>query len=65
MGMTEKQRARITADAAGKTVQSLTWEDDSEDARGYWVMVFTDGSEISFRLMAEEFQLTAAERARR
>jgi hypothetical protein len=50
MTFTEEQRARISADAAGKTVESLEWE--QEDG-GYWVMTFTDGSETSFRFMAE------------
>lgn len=50
MRYTEEQKKQITADAAGKTVESLEWE---EDCGGYWVMTFTDDSEISFRFMAE------------
>lgn len=50
MGYTAEQRRQIAAQAAGKTVASLEWEDDEG---GYWVMTFTDGSEISFRFMAE------------
>jgi hypothetical protein len=46
----EQQRLQISAGATGKTVESLEWE--SADG-GYWVMTFTDGSEISFRFMAE------------
>jgi YD repeat-containing protein len=46
---TDEQRAQIGAGAAGKVVESLEW-----DAEGrYWVMTFTDGSETSFRFMAE------------
>lgn len=50
MEYTTEQRRQIIADAAGKTVESLEWEPDQG---GYWVMTFTDGSEISFRFMAE------------
>lgn len=50
MRYTEEQRQQIAADAAGKIVQELMWEGD---AGGYWVMTFEDGSEISFRFMAE------------
>jgi hypothetical protein len=46
---TEDQRRQISAESAGKTVESLEWEPDG----GYWVMTFTDGSETSFRFMAE------------
>ena len=46
----EQQRLRISAEADGKTVESLEWE-SSEG--GYWVMTFTDDSEIAFRFMAE------------
>ena len=49
MRFTEEQKRQITADAIDKTVESLEWEEDG----GYWVMTFTDGSEISFRFMAE------------
>ena len=48
MRYTPEQRKRIAVGAAGKRVQSLEWDDD-----GYWVMVFGDGTEISFRFMAE------------
>lgn len=50
MRYTDRQRQEISAQAAGKVVESLEWE--PEDG-GYWVMTFTSGSEISFRLMAE------------
>ena len=47
MKWTAEQRQQISDQAAGKVVESLDYEDD------YWVMTFTDGSEISFRFMAE------------
>jgi len=36
-------------------VKRLYWEEDDEegDGEGYWVMDFEDGSELSFRMMAE------------
>jgi hypothetical protein len=42
-------RQQISADARGRTIRSLEWDDPG----GYWVMTFTDGSEITFRFMAE------------
>jgi hypothetical protein len=45
-----KTRAEIGNDARGKTVESLDWTDADG---GYWTMTFTDGSECSFRFMAE------------
>lgn len=50
MRFTEQQRRQIAEGAAGKTVESLQWEEEPD---GYWVMTFTDGTEISFRFMAE------------
>jgi hypothetical protein len=46
---TDAQRKQISEEATGRVIKSLEWE--SED--GYWVMTFTDDSEICFRLMAE------------
>jgi hypothetical protein len=51
MEYTGEQRERIGGQAAGKTIASLEWDDDP-GAR-YWVMVFTDGTELCLRLMAE------------
>jgi len=51
MQFTKEQCDQINKDAKGKIVESL--KKTSSDG-GYWVMTFTDGSEISFRLMAEE-----------
>ena len=45
-----EQRRQIAEQAAGKVVGSLEYE---ESDGGYWVMTFTDDSEISFRFMAE------------
>jgi hypothetical protein len=47
---TTEQREQIARDGAGKVVESLEFE---EEDGGYWVMTFTDGSEVSFRFMAE------------
>jgi hypothetical protein len=52
MAFTEEQREQIAGEAKGKTVESLEYEDDPATG-GYWVMTFEDGSEISFRFMAE------------
>jgi hypothetical protein len=49
MRYTEEQRATMSAEAKGKTVESLYWDDEGD----YWVMTFTDGAEICFRFMAE------------
>jgi hypothetical protein len=49
MKWTAGQRQQIGAQAVGKVVESLDYEPDDD----YWVMTFTDGSEISFRFMAE------------
>ena len=43
---------RISQEAKGKIIESLERVDD-ETAGEYWVMTFTDGSEISIRFMVE------------
>jgi len=48
---TNKMRERISNDAKGKIIESLEWCEYEEDK--YWAMIFTDGSEICFRFMAE------------
>jgi hypothetical protein len=53
MTYTQEQRERLSREAAGKTVESLEWSPPDASGGGYWVMTFTDGSEVSFRLMAE------------
>jgi hypothetical protein len=47
---TAEQRRAIVEQGPGKTVKSLEYE---EADGGYWVMTFTDESEICFRFMAE------------
>jgi hypothetical protein len=48
-------RERISVESKGKVVESLEWEewDRAGVGGGYWVMTFTDGTEFSFRFMAE------------
>lgn len=46
---TAQQRKRIAQEAVGLTIASLTWDEDDH----YWTATFTDGSEFSFRFMAE------------
>jgi hypothetical protein len=48
--MQRRLRAQISERAKGKTIASLEWD----DAGGYWVMRFTDGTETCWsRNMAE------------
>lgn len=44
-----EQLAKIIEEAAGKVVEKLEWDDEGE----YWTLLFTDGTEMSFRFMAE------------
>ena len=46
---TDEMKKRISDDAKGKIVESLKWDEVDK----YWVMTFTDGSEICVRFMAE------------
>jgi hypothetical protein len=48
---TPEQRLNISKQAAGKVIQSMEW--DPVDS--YWVIEFTDGSQICVLLMAELF----------
>lgn len=48
---TQEQRAQIAGQAAGKIVASL---EGKPDDGGYWVMTFTDDSEIAFRFVREQ-----------
>jgi len=50
---TDEMRERISEEAQGKVVDSLVWEPEGPDDVGYWIMTFDDGTEITFRLMAE------------
>ena len=47
----KEQREAIIKHTVGKVVENLYYEEEGE----YWVMEFTDGTETSFRFMAELF----------
>ena len=49
MKYNEEQRKSIIEESIGKTVSEMEYVEDES----YWVMTFTDGSEISFKFMAE------------
>ncbi len=46
---TPEQREQIIRQSAGKVIDHLEYDEDGR----YWTFVFTDGSETSFRFMAE------------
>ena len=53
-------REAVTRNAAGKTVADLAFDEDGD----YWVLSFTDGTEICFnRTMAEYARATLKPRA--
>lgn len=49
MRYTSEQRAQISEQVAGRKVEALEYEPEGD----YWAMTFDDGTEISFRFMAE------------
>lgn len=49
MKFNAEQRAMIIDQTKGKVVESLEYDDSDK----YWIMTFTDGTETSFRFMAE------------
>ena len=49
MRYTKEQRESIIKESIGKTVTEMEYVEDDN----YWVMTFSDGSEMSFRFMAE------------
>ena len=49
MEYTNEQRKQISEEAKGRTILSLEYDEVDK----YWVMTFTDGSEICFRFMSE------------
>jgi len=49
MKYNQSQRLAISEDAKGKTILSMYWDDVGE----YWVIDFTDESQMCVRLMAE------------
>lgn len=51
--MSDEIRQQMAEVAKGKVVESLEYETEDEESGPYWVMAFTDGSEIAFRLMNE------------
>lgn len=53
MEYTAEQRRQISGQSSGKIVVSLEYDHGIGNDDGYWVMTFTDGTEITFRFMAE------------
>lgn len=51
MRYTAQQRNQVIADSTGKTIAALEWDETDS----YWVMTFTDGTEMAFRFMAEHW----------
>ncbi len=49
MRYTKEQRESIIKESIGKTITDLEYVEEDH----YWVMTFSDGSEMSFRFMAE------------
>lgn len=46
---TDDERQIISAQAEGKTIEIMEWVADGQ----YWIIGFTDGTEVAVRLMAE------------
>lgn len=46
MKYSPEQRNQIIKESEGKIIKSLEWDEDDE----YWIMIFTDGSELMARL---------------
>jgi hypothetical protein len=55
-----EQREEMIKQMKGKTIVDVYYEDADQRSGPYWVMSFDDGSETSFRFMAELVQPTAA-----
>jgi hypothetical protein len=53
---TREQRVQMIREMTGKTIQVLYYVSEDKESGPYWVMQFTDGSETSFRFMAELVQ---------
>jgi hypothetical protein len=53
MKLTDEQRAEISKEAKGRTIETFEYELPGDGLPGYWVMTFTDGTELSMRLMIE------------
>ena len=51
-------KARFAEDAKGKTIAEAEWcPPNLGEKRGYWVLTFEDGTEMSVLLLAEEPEL--------
>lgn len=52
---TDEERAHIGAEAKGRVIEQFYWSAPAidDEVGGYWVMEFTDGTEMAVRLMAE------------
>ena len=46
---TDEQRQQIIEQSKGLVVESLEWDEEDK----YWTYTFTNGSEMSFRFIAE------------
>lgn len=54
MQYSAEQRQQMIAEAKGKVIASLSYDDFSPDpSEHYWVLSFTDGTEMCFRFMSE------------
>lgn len=54
MPMSQQAKDATCAAVVGKTIKSMEWSPPDQIGDGYWVVTFTDGSEICFnRMMAE------------
>lgn len=49
MKFTLSERVVIMEKSKGKVIESMSYDESEE----YWTMTFTDGSEMSFKFMAE------------
>lgn len=50
-------RSDVSEGAKGKTIESLEWSEEPDGGDGYWVMTFTDGSEITWSLSMAEVDM--------
>lgn len=50
VSMTPKQREQFAALSEGKTIAVATWDDEER----YWVLRFTDGTELCVRLVVDD-----------
>jgi hypothetical protein len=50
---TKQQRNHIIDEFEGKIINKLEWTEPRDGMMGYWTYLFTDGTEMSFRFLAE------------